>query len=67
MSKSKSQKQNDDDDKNVSLLSKLSVAGKVHDMTLRADDAGPLEVVVNQMGQQITTMNADIQALKNSD
>jgi hypothetical protein len=57
----------DDESELVTLLSnKYNVSGS-HDVTLRADDGGPLEAAVNQMSQQITTTNADIQALKNAD
>jgi len=35
-----------------------------HDVIERADDGGPLEVVVSQLSQQVTQMNADVQAFK---
>jgi hypothetical protein len=56
-----------DESELVTLLSNNSNVSRSHDVVLRADDGGPLEAVVNQMSQQITTMNADIQALKNFD
>ena len=35
-----------------------------HDVSARADDAGPLETVVGQLSQRVTEMDADMQAWK---
>ena len=43
-----------------------SVTSVPRDVVARSDDAGPLEVVVSHMGQQLTEVSADIQALKNA-
>jgi hypothetical protein len=56
-----------DDGKTITTLAKSNVSTAHDHVKPRTDDGGPLEAVVNQMSQQITTMNADIQALKNSD
>jgi hypothetical protein len=43
-------------------------SSSAHDkLVVRADDGGPLEAVVNQLSQKMTAVEADVQALKNSD
>jgi hypothetical protein len=59
--------QHDFESESVSLLSQQNSSNSAHDkLVVRADDGGPLEVVVNQLSQQMTAMDADVQALKNS-
>jgi hypothetical protein len=60
------EKHEKDGSRRIAPLSKSNTS-IVHKMMLRADDGGPLEAVVNQMSQQIANINADIQALKNTD